>query len=296
MSFIYEQLRKSGDRITDLVVPAIDGKASEVRGSREQRAGGQTGMAEVPMSIDGGTGLQRAAVEEVSLRPESRLVLHSAPEGPGADRFRFLAMRLRHSWATGKLRTLLITSPLPADGKSTTALNLATALTERGKRNVLLVEADYYHPTLSRALGLAGRPGLAECLQDGLDPLLAIRRLEPLHWYLLQAGKAQRNPTELLQSDGLLSFMRRLGGLFDWILIDSPPVIPLADAAALSRCVDGSLLVVRADHTPSEAVEEAVALLGPNHVLGIVLNGSERLNRLYSRYYGHYGGKKPWVR
>jgi capsular exopolysaccharide synthesis family protein len=292
MGFLYEQLRRSGERIADLIPTSVDGKASEGKVSRPQRAAGHPGLAETPIGSDACSGLQHVIVEKVDLRPEIRLVLQSDPGGPGADRFRFLGMRLRNSLAYGKLRTLLVTSPLPGDGKSTTALNLATALAERGKRNVLLVEADFYNPTLGLALRIEGGPGLAECLEDKLDPLSALRRLDPLQWYLLPAGKSRRNPTELLQSDALVSLMRRLGGLFDWILIDTPPVIPLADAVALSRCADGSLLVVRADRTSSEAVEDAIALLGPNHVLGILLNGAEGLNRLYSKYYGYYGAKK----
>lgn len=230
-------------------------------------------------------------IEEVQIRPEGRLVFHSDPRSPGADRFRFLRMRLRELWNLGKLRSLLITSPLPQDGKSTIALNLATALAEGGKRAVLLIEADFYHPTLVQTLGLQAGVGFAECLENDLDPVLALRRLEPLGWYLLQAGKASTNPTELLQSDVLPRVMQRLAPYFDWVLIDTPPVVPLADALTLSRHTDASLLVVRADQTPREAVEQALALLGPKHTLGIILNGAEGLNRLYSKYYGYYRKK-----
>ena len=88
-------------------------------------------------------------VEQVEVLPESRIVFHNEPRSPGADRFRYLRMRLRELWDAGKLRSLLITSPLPQDGKSTIALNLATALAEHGKRTVLLIEADLHHPTLT---------------------------------------------------------------------------------------------------------------------------------------------------
>jgi protein-tyrosine kinase len=191
----------------------------------------------------------------------------------------------------GKLRSLLITSALPQDGKSTVALNLATVLAQGGKHTVLLIEADLYHPSLAQRLGLRARPGLAECLESGLDPISAIRRLEPLHCYLLQAGEYHGNPTELLQSDLLPGVLQRLSPYFDWILIDTPPVAPLTDALLISQHVDGCLLVVRADRTPREAVEEAIKLLGTKRVLGILFNGAEGLNRLYSKYYGYYGKK-----
>ncbi len=131
--------------------------------------------------------------------------------------------------ASRKLRSILITSPLPGDGKSTVALNLATALAENGKRSVLLIEADLHHPTLVQRLGISPRPGLAECLEEGHDPLLALQRLETLQWYLMQAGNPHGNRTELLQSEGTAALLQTLAPRFDWILIDAPPVAPLSD-------------------------------------------------------------------
>jgi capsular exopolysaccharide synthesis family protein len=200
-------------------------------------------------------------------------------------------MRLRPFWETGKLRSLLITSPLPGDGKSTIALNLATALAEGGKRSVLLVDGDFYHPTLAPALGLPNEHGFAECLDDDVDPWSAIRRIEPLSWYLLPAGVPKGNPAELLQSGAFAHVLQKISPCFDWILFDSPPVVPLVDALAISRHTDASLLVVRADTTPCEAVQEALTLLGPKQALGLILNGAEGLDKRYSKYYGYYRKK-----
>lgn len=235
--------------------------------------------------------LRQVPVEEVQIEAATRVVVYLDPQSPGADRFRFLRMRLRELRSLGKLRSIVITSPVPQDGKSTIALNLATVLAEKGRQTVLLIEADLYQPALSHRLGLQSREGFAECLEDGLDPLSALQRLEPLGWYFLPAGTPRGNPTELLQTDLALSVIQRLSPYFDWILIDTPPVIPLTDALLLSRHTDASLLVVRADRTPREVVEEAISLLGPKNVLGIVLNGAEELNRLYSEYAEYYGKK-----
>jgi succinoglycan biosynthesis transport protein ExoP len=228
-------------------------------------------------------------VEHVQVAPESRIVFFSDPRSPGADRFRYLRMRLRELWDTGKLRSLLITSPLPQDGKSTIALNLATALAELGKRKVLLIEADLHHPTLCSQLGLDSWEGLAECLEDGLNPLSFVKRLDPLNWYLLPSGRTDRNPTDLLQPSALAYVMSKLSGHFDWILFDAPPLGPLTDSVSLSRFADASLVIVRAGQTPREAVEETFALLGPKHVLGVVLNGLDGLDRVYSKYRAYYG-------
>ncbi len=232
-------------------------------------------------------------VEEAQIRPESRIVFHTDPRSPGADRFRYLRMRLRELWKAGKLRAVLITSPLPGDGKSTVALNLATALTEQGKRTVLLIEGDLHHSSLTQQLGVKAGPGLAECLEDGLNPLSVVRRIEPLGIYLLSSGEAHSNPTELLQSEALSDIMEDLSPYFDWIVIDSPPVTPLTDALSLARQTDASLVVARAGATPREAIEQTVNLLGTGHVLGILLNGVEGLNRLYSKYSGYYGSNSP---
>ena len=235
--------------------------------------------------------LSQIPVEEVQIRPELRIALLTDSKGPGADRLRFLRMKLRELKASVNLSTLLITSPLPHDGKSTVALNLVTALAEQGKRRVLLIEADLYHPTLAQRMQLLARAGLGECLEQGLDPMTVVRRLEPLGWYLLEAGKSVGNPTELVQSELLPKVLQRLTPHFEWIVIDSPPVVPLTDAVSISKFVDASLLVVRAGCTPQDSVKEALAVLGQKHVLGIIFNAAEGLNKLYSQYYGYYGKK-----
>jgi len=236
--------------------------------------------------------LRHVQFDEVQINSETRLVFHTDPSSPAADRFRFLRMRLRTLKGLGKLKSLLITSALPQDGKSTMALNLATAMAEGGKHSVLVIEADLYHPSLSQRLGLSARAGLAECLESEIDPLSLLRRLEPLHWFVLQAGTPKGNPTELLHSESLPRLLQRLAPYFDWILIDSPPVAPLTDALLISQHIDASLMVVRADYTPRESVEEALKLLGPKKVLGILFNGVDGLNQKYSKYYGYYGKKR----
>ncbi len=228
---------------------------------------------------------------EVSPVPmESRAVVYSDPASAGADRFRLAQIRLKRLQAERNLKSLLITSPLPGDGKSTVALNLATALSENGKVPVLLLEADLYRPTLVKKLGLKDWPGLTECYKRGHQPIEAIRRINPLGFYLLPAGGPAEGSDNLLQSNfctGL--FQDRALSFFSWILIDSPPAIPVADILLLKARADATLLVARAGETPREAIEESVRNLGPDHIVGIILNGVEGLNRAYAKYYG-YGG------
>lgn len=230
--------------------------------------------------------------EEARLTPEARLVYFDDPHSPAADRIRLLRMRLKEFWAAGKLKKLLITGPLAHTGKSTLVLNLATALAERGKYSVLVLEADLHHPSIGSILKLKPWSGLTECLMsEAASPLSAIRRIEPLGWYLLPAGEpCGRNPTELLQSNTFGQIVKSLSPYFDWILIDSPPVVPLTDSLLLQSQADASMLVVQAGETPRSAVEQTIGLLGKQNILGIVLNGVQTSNHLYYQY--HDGAKR----
>jgi capsular exopolysaccharide synthesis family protein len=233
--------------------------------------------------------LATVGIAKVQIEPESRVTLLTDPSGPGADRFRLLRMRLEEARSGGQLRSLAITSPLPQDGKSTIASNLATALADGGRRRVLVIEADLHRPSLARSLGIQPQPGLAECLELGWDPISTIRRLEPLSWCLLEAGNARSNATELLQKDSMSVLMGMLSAHFDWILVDTPPATPLTDAVSVSQRVDATLLVVRAGHTSRKAVDEALVRLGTRNLVGIVLNGADSLNHAYTKHYRHYG-------
>jgi capsular exopolysaccharide synthesis family protein len=224
-------------------------------------------------------------VEEAHLTAESRLVYYDDPRSPAADRYRLLRMRLKEHWHAGKLKKLLVTSALSHDGKSTVVLNLATVLAERGRRSVLVVESDLHHSCIGTSLRLRPRAGLAECLVDeGIDPLSVIRRIEPLGWNFLPPGEPRRNPTELLQTPAYGQLMEKLAPHFDWILIDSPPVIPLTDSLSLQQHSDATLLVVRAGQTPREAVEQTIALIGKQNIVGVVLNAVQLRDHLYYQY------------
>jgi Mrp family chromosome partitioning ATPase len=218
--------------------------------------------------------------------PESRVVVYNDPRSAGADRFRLALMRLTSIQASRKLKSLLITSPLPEDGKSTVALNLATGLSEEGKRPVLLLEADVHRPVLVKKLGLKPWPGLTERYKRGSDPKLAIRRIDPLGFYLLPAGQPMEDGSSLLRSNFTSQLIKGLSsGSFSWVLIDSPPTTPIADILVLRAQADATLLVARAGQTPREAIEESTRNLGRDHILGIILNGVEGINRAYSKYY-----------
>lgn len=242
-------------------------------------------------TLDDAPELTSVPSEQAKIRPECRLVVWDNPDTLAADRYRLLRIHLEKLQAGGKLRTLLISSASPQEGKSTVTLNIATVLAAKGKRKVLIIEADLRCPSLARRLGLGQWNGLSGCLTEGYEPISAVRRIEPMGFYLMPAGEPVGNPTELLQSERLTHLVQFMSGRFDWILIDSPPTSPIADTLALKPRADAGLLVVRSAKTQREAVEESIRQLGPGFVVGIVLNGLEGLEREYSEYYSKYYGE-----
>lgn len=234
------------------------------------------------------------AVERAHVTATNRLIYHDDPRSAAADRFRYIRMRLGEQWNRGSVRKLLVTSPLAHDGKSTVLMNLATALSERGNRSVLVVEADLHHSLMVRNLKLNAWAGLADCLQDqSISPLSSVRRVEPFGWHLLPAGEVRRNPTELLQSPALGGILEKVSACFDWVLVDSPPVLALTDAIALQEHTDASLLVVRAGETPRAAVEKTIELLGSRNIAGVVLNAVERRNQPSYQHGSQDSARKP---
>ncbi|MCU1330875.1 MAG: hypothetical protein JWN34_6245 [Bryobacterales bacterium] len=270
--------------------------AAEMRGADELVTNGPDSLVgigvttESPASGQGDSALDLSTLRTVEFGPRSKVKVATLidPRGAASDRFRLLRMKLRHLSEKTGLRRLLITSALPQDGKTTIALNLATTLAEQGARKVLLIEADLHHPTLSDRLDLEPKPGLAEYLESTPSISGLLKRLTPAQIYLLSSGFAKTNPTELLQSARLTELLAAVNSKFDWIVIDSPPALPLTDALSLARHVDGVLLVARADVTPREAVDEAIQRLGPANILGVLLNGASNVDRLYSRYSRYY--------
>jgi capsular exopolysaccharide synthesis family protein len=223
--------------------------------------------------------------------PVQELVSFIAPASLEADQYRMLrhvVERLRHE---SGCQVFGVTSAGAGDGKTVTTLNLAGSLAQSTGTRVLVVCADLHRETVTEYLGLSGlrSPGLAEAIvneQYGLEQ--AVVRLDALNLSILPAGEAHMRPYELLASprfEGLLAEARRT---YDYVLIDTPPVAPLADCRLLGRSVDGFIVVVAANKTPRKLLAEALGLLEPAKVLGVVFNGDEQPVSPYYGYYAHH--------
>ena len=223
---------------------------------------------------------------QVLVPPQSKLVCITDEESLAAEKFRFLGVRLRHLQQKRPLKRLLITSSMAEEGKSTVAANLACTLAKRQQQKTLLLEGDLRRPSLAQQFGLGKIPGLSELLQGEPARAMNIYQLEGLGFWILPAGSPPRNPLELMQSGKLSLLMDQLAGWFDWIVIDSPPVLPLADTSVWMRLADAILLVTRPGKTAKRQLQRALEAVEQPKLLGAVVNGSREA--ALSDYYHYY--------
>jgi capsular exopolysaccharide synthesis family protein len=228
----------------------------------------------------------RAAAGEL----DRRLVAAYAPQSIAAEQFRSLRTRIRNAETGRALRSIVITSPNKGDGKSLTAANLALTMAQEFQQRVLLIDADLRRPTLARLFGIDEGPGLSDALMGGVDPDDALVMLPQQHLCVLPAGAVPSHPAELLGSTAMRRLLDTLRTRFDRILIDMPPVAPLADVSIVSGMVDGLLMIVRAGVTPKPAIERALSGLEPSKILGLVLNDAGEDGHGYGYGYGYVAG------
>jgi len=207
-----------------------------------------------------------------------------------AEQFRKLRARLYELREIEPVRTLLVTSTIPAEGKTFVALNLALAITRQHNRRVLLVDGDLRVSKLSACLGAPATPGLTEFLRGAADELSIIQTDAGSGLFFIPGGGAVTNPTELLTTDRFGLLLGRLAPIFDWIIVDAPPVLPVSDANILAGQCSGVIVVVRAGSTGSDAIGTALQELQGKKVLGVVLNRAEQ-QESYGAY-ENYGGDR----
>lgn len=219
-------------------------------------------------------------------KPDPNLIVfeNADPFFPGAEQFRTLRSRLYRVREGQPLQTILISSAIPAEGKTVVSTNLAYALVRQRGCRVLLIDADLRSPRVHTLLGAPAAPGLADYLQNTSNEFEVTQRAAEEGFCFIPAGNHVTHPSELISSPRMKHFLDRARPAFDWIIIDSPPALPVADSSVLGGLADGVLLVVRANSTPSEASQRACKELRDAHIIGVVLNTAEESSG-YSSYY-----------
>jgi len=232
--------------------------------------------------------LARCVQSRWSPDPQTMLFF-SADEPHGTEQFRTLRSRLYQVREKQALKKLLVTSPLPKEGKSFVAANLAQVLVRQQGRRVLLIDADLRAARLHLALGTSATPGISEYLLGEADEFAIMQRGSMENLFLVPSGRAVSDPAELVANGRLKALLSRVELLFDWIVIDSPPAVPVSDAGLLANYCDGVLLVVRSGVTPFDVARKARDEFGDKNV-GVVLNAIEATSSPYPPYYyGTYG-------
>jgi len=237
-----------------------------------------------PGVIDFGTLWANCARKHWAPDPKVVVFENKDPFFPGTEQFRTLRSRLYRMRENQPLQTILISSAIPAEGKTVVSTNLAYALVHQRGCRVLLMDADLRSPRIHTLLGTSVAPGLADYLQNTANEFEITQRSDEAGLCFIAAGNHVTHPAELISSERMKEFLERVRPMFDWILIDSPPALPVADASVLGGLVDGVLFVVRANSTPAAASQRACKELRDAHIIGVVLNTSEETPE-YNSYY-----------
>jgi protein-tyrosine kinase len=286
MSRIHEALKKAEqERAMSQPNPPVD--LAQVFDTPEMPAGVASGVARGIPGMATGLESLMARSRQVRWNPDEKKMLFFSSEehAPGMEEFRTLRSRLYQAREKQALSKLLITSALPKEGKSFTTANLGQVIVRQHGRRALLIDADLRNPQLHNHLGAEIGPGLGDYLRGEADEYSIVQRGPMENLFLIPAGRIASNPAELLSNGRLKSLLQRLEPLFDWIIIDSPPAVPVSDAAMLANFCDGVLLVVRSNSTPVDGARRARAEFTGRNVVGVVLNGITAESSPYMQYY-----------
>lgn len=238
-----------------------------------------------------------ATVDEEQI--DACIVTQHDPKSPISEAYRTLRTNFQFATLKKNVRTVMMTSAVPGEGKTTTAVNLAVTMADRGMR-VLIVDTDLRRPNVHRVLRMERGPGLADVLREGLDPQGVIRPTRIENLWIISSGRVPPNPSELIGSEKMSRLMQSLGAQFDLVICDAPSVLVVTDPVLLATHVDTCVMVVSTENARRETILRANKLLEAANceVTGVVVNGLETSRRHYYYYYYYYddGGatRRKW--
>lgn len=305
MSRIHEALKKAEQDRAAVQVPAAEtsdavaanGKVSidTIEGAANRGAAqvaaqpAETTTTQVLEPTSSDDSLTQCTHAEWHLDPNMNMFHPDNPNNNGAEQLRMLRSRLYQAQKTQGLRTVLITSSIPDEGKTFVTNNLAQAIVRQPDRRVLMIDADLRCSSLHIPLGAPRTPGLTDYLRGEADENSVLQQGPEGSLFLIAGGSEVKDPTELLSNGRMKTLLQRLAGKFDWILVDSPPCLPVSDTSILADLCDGILMVVRAGSTPSEVVQKARHGLQGRNIIGVVLNSVKEEPGYVSYYPSTYG-------
>ena len=303
MSRIHDALKKAEEERAKKPLSSLQAESTEFAesGAAAARAVYPPTLDDPEISIPTGLdeGLEPLTIEVLNAQvrrtkwnpdPKTMLFFGDESYAPGTEEFRTLRTRLYGMRDLQPLRTVLITSASPREGKSFISANLAQILVQQPNRRVLLIDADLRWSRLHRSLGTPDTPGLTEYLMGEAGELAVLQRGSLDNLYFIPGGKHAQNPAELVANGRLNYLLQRLGPLFDWVIMDSPPAMAVSDPRLMAGVCDGVLIVVAAGLEPFDVVQKTVRQFKDRRLLGVVLNRSAARNTYSYKYYGYYHG------
>lgn len=286
MSRVHEALRRAEQVAaaspSTKSAPSVSNRVSTALAVEEQPASAP--------ALEGLLGL----VKSIPFQPSHEALLIDGPgtQDAPAEEFRTLRTRLNHMQSLQPIHTVVVTSPSPTEGKSFAAANLALAEAQLAGNMVLLADFDFRRPIVHNLFQTDRGPGITDYLQGKVQLHQAMRRIGDTNLFIMPAGEAVINPLELLNLKEARHLIEFLPTLFNWSILDSPPLLFAADANLLSTLCHGTILVVRIGSTTIDSVTRAMQSLCQNNVLGIVVNGARR-GELYSKYAYYHSYYSP---
>ena len=284
MSRVHDALRRSGDNPQEIQAPArqfIPNAAVVV--DREPLVNPEFHNL-----------LQR--IEEIPFNPapDAHLIDATRPHEAPSEEFRTLRTRLNHLQGLQPIHTIVVTSPSPAEGKSMGAVNLALAESHLADNNTILCDFDFRRPIVHNLFQVDRSPGITDYLLGKATMDQIVKKIAGTNLSILPAGEAVINPLELLNLPKVKELIANLEKVYNWVVLDTPPLLFAADANLLSTMSDGTVLVVRLGVTTVDSITRAIQSLCENNILGTVVNGARR-GELYSKYtyYHTYYYSKP---
>jgi len=230
----------------------------------------------------------RCAHPEWHVDPNVNVFVNPGLSSHAAEQFRTLRSRLYQLRSDQPLRTLLVTSSIPGEGKTFVTANLAQAIVRQPDRRALIIDSDLRCARVHTLLGAPSSPGLTDYLRGEADEMAVIQHGPEGNLCFIPGGNEVTNPSELLSNGRLKRLLDRVTPVFDWVIVDSPPCLPVADASILADVCQGVLLVVRAGVTPSAVAQRAYQELQGRNIVGVVLNAVGEAHMYSSQYYHAY--------
>jgi protein-tyrosine kinase len=297
MSRIHEALKKAAEErssqlvagtVPDLAVVAAGFESPSVdRVQVVTPAASSTRASERSSFLSFDELLRHCAHPNWHLDPRMNVFLETHDRKIGTEQFRTLRSRLYQIASTRPLKRVLVTSSVPAEGKTTIAANLAHSIMRQPERRVLVIDADLRVSRMHQLFGAPRGPGLTDFLKGEADQYAVIQNGLGENLCLIPAGSEVSNPSELLLGERMKKLLDLAAPVFDWIILDSPPALAVHDASSLADLCDGVLFVVKAGETDHRLAAKASSEFMKKNLLGVVLNGVEKHDS-YGDYYTGY--------